>query len=316
MPGINVFSPPALLRRACGRWFVLIAVVMLSVIAAAGQTTTVHGRDLAPELSMHYIHQYLGNPSDTKDCGPASVAMVLDAYGLRPAGTSDARFVASIRRTMGVPNSIGTIFDDLQHAFTAYGLHTSLIPSSLPGEPDAEVQLMRDAIDAGDLVIPLVHGSVLGRGDAYGDHWPVLVGFIGPGGGSDTVHLLDPDDQAARSSAWVRGGDITMPLSLLTQATLKAQPGPYALVIYPPGRRSTAPLRSGSSAVIGGTDGDGAYLRSAPGVGDNKIVLLPEGTVLTVTGPFPPPTADGHQWIGVSVNGQTGFVAAEYVSAS
>ncbi len=309
---MSLLSCPASLRRAHYRWPVLLGAILLLAVAASDRTETAYGRDLAPELGMRYIHQYLGNPSDTKDCGPASVAMVLDAYGLRPAGISDARFVAAIRRTMGVPNSIGTIFDDLQHAFTAYGLHTSLIPSSLPGEPEAEIQLMRDAIDGGDLVIPLVHGSVLGRGDAYGDHWPVLAGFIG----SDTVHLLDPDDQAARSSAWVRGGDITMSISLLTQATLKAQPGPYALVIYPPGRRSTAPLQAGSNAVIAGTDGDGAYLRSSPGVGDNKIILLPEGTVLTVTGPFPPPSADGHQWLGVSVNGALGFVAAEYVSGS
>jgi len=127
--------------------------------------------------------------------------------------------------------------------------------------------------------------------------------------------LQAPDDQAPRSSAWVRGGDITMSTTLLKQATLKAQPGPYALIIYPPGNRSTAPLQPGVRAVISGTDGDGAYLRSSPGVGDNKLTLLPEGTTVTVIGPFPPPGADGHDWIGVSVDGQQGYVAAEYVSS-
>lgn len=282
------------------------------LLAGLTQPRPVLARDLAVDLSMRYIHQYLGNASDNHDCGPASVAMVLSAYGLRPAGVSDAAFVRSIRRTMGLPNDIGTVFDDLERAFAAYGLRYSLVPSSLPGEPAAEVQMMRDAIDAGDLVIPLVHGAVLGRGTAYGDHWPVLAGFSSDG---SAVHLLDPDDQAPRTSDWVRGGDITISAGLLTQATLKAQPGPYALIIYPPGRGSSQPLAAGMQAHIAGTSGDGAYLRSAPGIGDNKLTLLTEGTSITVVGPFPAPNADGHDWIGVSVDGQQGYVAAEYVSA-
>jgi hypothetical protein len=262
---------------------------------------------------MRYIHQYLGNPSDVHDCGPTSVAMVLDAYGLRPAGLSDARFVASIRRTMGLPNNIGTVFADLERAFGAYGLRYSVVPSGLAGEPSAEIQMMSDAINAGNLVIPLVHGAVLGRGDGYGDHWPVLAGFLGASG--ETVHLLDPDDQAPRSSDWVRGGDITIPTSLLAQATLKAQPGPYALIVYAPGR--AAALQPSTQAQIAGTDGDGAFLRSSPGIGDNKLALLPEGAAVTVVGPFPAPHADGHDWIGVTTaDGQQGYVAAEYVSGT
>jgi len=286
-----------------------LAVVFgfVALLLAAGTPGTVLGRDLAADLQMRYIHQYLGNVSDAHDCGPASVAMVLDAYNLRPAGVSDARFVASIRRTMGVPVDTGTVFADLAHAFDAYGLRYSLIPSGLQGEPDAEAQLMRAAIDGGNLVIPLVHGAILGRGEGYGDHWPVLTGFSG-----DSVHLLDPDDQAARSAGWVRGGDITMSLSLLEQATLKAQPGPYAMIIYAPGR--AMPLHTGGRAQVAGTNGDGAFLRANPSIGDNKLVLLPEGAVVTVTGPFPPPSADGHSWIGVSVDGQQGFIAAEYLA--
>jgi hypothetical protein len=294
--------------RACLYRSLLAAISLLIVVIALGRPGAVYGRDLAADLQMRYIHQYLGNASDDHDCGPASVAMVLDAYNLRPAGTSDARFVASIRRTMGLPANIGTVFDDLERAVSAYGLRYSLIPSSLPGEPATEYQLMRDAIDAGNLVIPLVHGAVLGRGEAYGDHWPLLVGV-----GDGSVHLLDPDDQAARSSDWVRGGNIMMSTSLFEQATIKAQPGPYALVIYAPGHRT--PLQAGSQAQIMGTDGDGAWLRSTPAIGDNKLTLLPEGSAVTVVGPFPPPSADGHQWIGVSINGQQGYVAADYVAS-
>lgn len=290
----------ALLRTAL---FVLL--VTIAAVAGVRLATPAAAVSDAPT----YLHQYLGNSSDDFDCGPASAAMVLQAFGLRPGGLSNAGWVASVRRTMGVPPNIGTIFDDLQRAFTAYGLQTSFVPSSLPGEPQAEVGMMRDALNAGDLVIPLVHGAALGRGQDYGDHWVVLVGFTGDG----SAHLLDPDDQAPRWSGWVRGGDITIPASLLAQATLKAQPGPYALVIYPPGQGT--PLTVGAAAHISGTDGDGAFLRSSPGLGDNKLTLLPEGAAVTVNGPIPAATADGYDWISVTTaDGQQGYVAANYVA--
>lgn len=297
-----------LARRLLRAFSAVVVIVLLCALQDAPRAAL--GRDLAGELPLRYIHQYLGNASDVHDCGPASVAMVLDGYNLRPAGLSDARFVAAIRRSMGLPMNIGTIYDDLERALSAYGLRYALVPSSLPGEPDAEVQMMREAIDAGNLVIPMVHGASLGRSDAYGDHWAVLTGFTG-----DSVHLLDPDDQAPRSGAWVRGGNITMSLALFKQATLQAQPGPYALIIYPPGRRGAA-LSVGARAKISGTNGDGAFLRSSPGIADNKLTLLDEGTAVTITGPFPAPAADGHDWIGVTINGQQGYVAGEYVSAA
>src|SRR5712692_569516 len=255
----------------------LVLALLFIAASAFRLPSPAEARDLAVELQMHYMHQYLGNASDDHDCGPTSVAMVLDAFGLRPGGLADRQFVASVRRTMGVPANTGTVYTDLARAFDAYGLHYSYIYSNMPGEPDAEVQLMHDAIEAGNLVIPMVHGAILGRGEAYGDHWPVLAGFSG-----DTVHLLDPDDQAPRSSDWLRGGDITIPVATLKLATLKAQPGAYAMVVYAPFKGS---LRPGAAATISGTDGDGAFLRSSPGIGDNKLILLAEGTPVTVVGP-------------------------------
>jgi hypothetical protein len=265
-------------------------------------------RAAARDLTVPYLHQYLGNPSDDHDCGPACVAMVLQAFGLRPAGLSNAGWVAQVRRAMGVPPSIGTVFADLQRACSAYGLHTSFVPSSLPGEPNAEMQMMRDALDAGNLVIALVHGATLGRGTAYGDHWVVVTGFTSDG----QTHLLDPDDQPPRWSGWIRGGDIMLSTALFARACMEAQPGPYGLIISPPG----GGLAVGASARIAGTDGDGAWLRSSPGIGDNKVRILPEGTAVTIVGPLPPPSADGHEWIGVrTADGTQGYVAAEYVSA-
>ena len=266
----------------------------------------------ATPVSIPYMHQYLGNSSDDFDCGPTCVAMVLQGFGLRPSGLSDAGWVASVRRTMGVPPSIGTYFSDLQRAFAAYGLPTSLVPSSLPGEPEAEVAMMRDAIAAGNAVVAMLHGATLGRGAQYGDHWVVPVGFTADG----LAHLHDPDDQAPRWAGWIRGGDITISESLFAQAGLEAQSGPYALIIAP--TVSGGGPRVGQSARISGTNGDGAWLRSSAAVGDNsnKIKALPDGTAVTVIGPLPPPNADGHDWIGVSTaDGTQGYIAADFLTA-
>jgi hypothetical protein len=283
---------------------VLTLVALLAPALAAPRA--VLGRDLMNDLPLHYMHQYQGNASDDVDCGPASMAMVLTGYGLRPAGLSDAAFVASVRRATGEPSSIGTVYDDLKHVFDQYGLRYDYVPSSMPGEPVAEAQAMRDAVAAGNLVIAEVHGVVLGRSPDYGDHWVVVVGFD-----AGNVHVLDPDDQRPRWDGWIRGGDITLPLDLFEQAMMRAQPGPYGLIIHPP---SHGALHAGMQAKVSGTDGDGAYLRSGAGIGDNKLTLLPEGTVVSVVGPFPAPNADGHDWVGVSYNGQQGYVAAEYLA--
>ncbi|HLZ71525.1 MAG TPA: hypothetical protein VKV26_16605 [Dehalococcoidia bacterium] len=296
-------SPPRHFLRPLAGAVVLLALLHAPTLAAPRPAL---GHDLMNDLPLRYIHQYLGNASDDFDCGPTSIAMVLTGYGLRPAGLSDAAFVASVRRATGEPVSIGTVYDDLKRALDRYGLRYDYVPSSLPGEPAAEAQMMRDAVAAGNLVIAEVHGTVLGRSPDYGDHWVVVVGF-----GDDSVHLLDSDDQRPRWDGWIRGGDITLPLGLFEQAMLKAQPGPYGLIVYAPGRGA---LHAGMQARVSGTDGDGAYLRGGAGIGDNKLTLLPEGTTVSVVGPFPPPNADGHDWIGVSYNGQQGFVAAEYLA--
>jgi hypothetical protein len=286
-----------------------VSAILLTFLAVAGAlarpAAPALGRDLASEMHMHYLDQYLGNATDNFDCGPASVAMVVDGFGRRPSGTSDAALVASIRRATGVPSGIGTVYDDLQRALRNYGLNYSMVPSSMPGEPDAEVQAMRDAIGNGNLVIAMVHGATLGRGERYGDHWIVVAGIDG-----NTAHVYDPDNQAPRSSDWVRGGDITMSTALLGQAMLHAQPGPYGMIVYAPGNK---PALQAGAAHISGTDGDGAFLRSSAGTGDNKLTLLTEGTAVTITS-LPGTSADGHTWVGVSANGQQGFVAADYLS--
>ncbi|HEY8836944.1 MAG TPA: hypothetical protein VIO16_04545 [Dehalococcoidia bacterium] len=70
--------------RACLYRSLLAAIGLLIVVMALGRPGAVYGRDLAADLQMRYIHQYLGNASDDHDCGPASIAMVLDAYNFAP----------------------------------------------------------------------------------------------------------------------------------------------------------------------------------------------------------------------------------------
>src|SRR5437588_635779 len=54
----------------------IVAAFLLTArlsVALLRSTRVVYGRDLARELSIRYIHQYLGNASDNHDCGPAAL---------------------------------------------------------------------------------------------------------------------------------------------------------------------------------------------------------------------------------------------------
>ncbi len=215
-------------------------------------------------LTIPYISQYTGATTQNNDCGPASVAMVLDAYGKRPAGRSNRQFVEDLRRITGVSGN--TNFVHLERAIAAYGLSSERISNQIAPQPDAQMQIMRNAIAQGRPVIALVNGPSLGRGDRYGDHWVVVRGFSDDG---QWVYLNDPDDQAPRWSSWIRGGAITLAYSAFRTAAYNAAPGPYGLIVGS-GLRPATPTglaitgQSASSLTLGwrpvsGADGYRVY---------------------------------------------------------
>jgi hypothetical protein len=95
-----------------------------------------------------------------------------------------------------------------------------------------------------------------------------------------------------------------------TQATVVAP----AAVASPSARASPAPTALDATASVvwvGNTDGQGAYLHSAPAL-SGKLGAYPDGTELRVIGPDV--DAEGVQWRHVAASdGANGYISADYV---
>ena len=180
-------------------------------------------------LLVPYLRQYKGQASQNVDCGPAAVAMAVQYRNKRPAGLGDGAFITQVRRNGGVGDDTSyTNFGNLETALGSYGLTWSEVSQNLSPAPAAQFQAMWDATRAGKPVIALVNGPTLGRGSNYGDHWVVVTGVSSDG---QTVYLNDPDDQAARWSGWIVGGQITLSATTFTNALWNAAPGSYGIVV-------------------------------------------------------------------------------------
>jgi uncharacterized protein YgiM (DUF1202 family) len=71
----------------------------------------------------------------------------------------------------------------------------------------------------------------------------------------------------------------------------------------------------GQAVVVGGTNGDGLLLREGPGFDAATLGAFPDGTVAVITdGPIG--AEDGTVWYGVEVEGQTGYMLADYLVAA
>ncbi len=223
-------------------WFTRAALVCVAALLALAVVAPALA---AGPLTIRYISQYTGLTTQNVDCGPAAVAMILDAYGKRPAGWTDKQFVADIRAKTGGTGTTG--FAQLERAIAAYGMSFAEVPNTATPQPDAQMQLMKAALGRGQPVIALLHGATLGRGTAYGDHWVVVRGFSDDG---QTVWLNDPDNQPARTAAWIAGGQIALPYATFRLAAYQAAPGPYGIIVGA-GLVSGPPATPNGLAVVG-----------------------------------------------------------------
>ncbi|HZU04397.1 MAG TPA: C39 family peptidase [Chloroflexota bacterium] len=142
-------------------------------------------------LRVPYISQLDGSPWAAANCGPTSVAMVLEAHGL-PASPAEVR-----RRVMalqGTPNchDCGAFIQHLAGAVEAYGLSTFGLYQEDGRLRRWTLEDLRSALRAGYPVIPQVKYRLLpGREEAayYGDHYIVLTGVL-----DDAFLYNDPID--------------------------------------------------------------------------------------------------------------------------
>lgn len=170
----------------------LFPAQQMSVIAAADTAYVESSLIPSTLIPIPYVSQFdTGAPTKGVDCGPTTVAMVLQALGKRPAGFTDAQFIADIRSKMGKPGSVGTGSYDRQKALTAYGVDSTIITSANTNP----LQTMRDAVAQGKPVLARVNASKLGR--SYTGHVVVVVGFSSDG---QTVYINDPDSDYQNTS--------------------------------------------------------------------------------------------------------------------
>jgi hypothetical protein len=137
----------------------------------------------APEvwLKVPYRSQLDGSAWAAANCGPTSVAMILEAHGVRASATEVRRQVMGLQ---GTPNcaDCGSFIEHLAGAVERYGLQ----PLRLNG---GDGKLRRWTLDdvradlrAGHPVLPQVmYRQLPGREDApyWGDHYIVVTGIVG-----------------------------------------------------------------------------------------------------------------------------------------
>jgi D-alanyl-D-alanine carboxypeptidase len=106
---------------------------------------------------------------------------------------------------------------------------------------------------------------------------------------------------------------IVAPLAAVSSSTPSAHAAstrPHSAVTAPLDRGE--PLAPGTLAVVR-ADGDCLRLRDAPSLGGERLICIPEGTVVRVlTGNV---EADGHRWIQVEFDGQIGWAANDFLEA-
>lgn len=160
------------------------------------------------------VEQYLGMASDASNCGPASVASVLEWARPELAGTDPAALVSQVRSRSG--ELVGdTNQQGLTQALGSFGVPVAqLYAGDVPGGEADPLAVVTAMLGRGIPVLALVHGATLGRGEGYGNHWLVLWRADRSAG---TIEATDPDTQPPRSDAWISGG-----VQSLRQGTVRA----------------------------------------------------------------------------------------------
>jgi hypothetical protein len=152
-------------------------------VAPSPRLSDLTGRADARWLPVPYRSQLDGNPYQLADCGPASMAMVLAAYG-RNVPTMEVRtLVGKLQGTEGLYDT-GTLLESIHTIMERYGM----APSGLfegggrKGFRRWTLAEVRRALDTGKPIIPQVwYRGLPGREQkSYnGDHYIVLVGYVG-----------------------------------------------------------------------------------------------------------------------------------------
>jgi len=143
------------------------------------------------------VEQYLGLASDASNCGPASVAALLEWARPELAGTDPAALVLQVRSRSG-EGAGDTDQQGLTQALGSFGVPVAqLYAGDVPGGEADPLAVVTATLGRGIPVLALVHGAALGRGEGYGNHWLVLWRADRSAG---TIEVTDPDTQPPRGA--------------------------------------------------------------------------------------------------------------------
>lgn len=228
-------------RNGARRNHVRLATVTLVVLISVPAMILLPRAAHSAQLAVPYISQYQGEPDQNCDCGPASVGMVLEYYGIGPGNQTLGNWLIQIRNATGNTSTDCTAADNypadtslgnLEQALSYYGLSYSTVPNTLSPAPSAEVQAIQNATNSGQPVIAVIDGYYFGRGTkdgSYGYHFVVVTGFSSDG---QTVYLNDSDNQSPKNSGWIQGGQqISVSRSTFSNAVYYGPNGPYGIIV-------------------------------------------------------------------------------------
>lgn len=215
-----------------GQSLLITAVILLSVSVVQSQEEvgSEPSATTGIRLAVPFIHQYFADPK-ANDCGPASLAMVIEAYNKRPAEYvgKDKEFLKDIRDKTSKPNfSDYTDFDDLKSVLDheKYQLKYEVIDRT-----NSTLQQIKDAIKHRKPVITLINSNDPALNRNYGGHWIVVIGFSRDG---RYVFVNDPDLRLSNKPNWNKdtpGGQVRWPVHLFQQALMSAGHKHSAIIV-------------------------------------------------------------------------------------
>lgn len=146
-------------------------------------------------LSVPYIDQFT-SAKRSNDCGPASIGMVIAAYGKRPLSmvNDDTAYLNYVRSLMqNYDDNTGDV--DRERALNAVGLPFTKIPKPTNASDMAPFQAIEQALQQRKPIVMRVATQVLGR--TYPSHAIVVVGISAD---RKTIFVNDPDSSTRGGS--------------------------------------------------------------------------------------------------------------------
>jgi hypothetical protein len=216
----------AMIARICLHYWVVVLLLGLAVghvIVEPPQAPSLYAATSGVRLAVPFIHQYYADAL-AWDCGPSSLAMILEAYGKRPTAFTgeDAAFLIDIRRKakrLGPDDPVYfrqlTDFDDLERVL-ADAVYA--VPFTRLARDDSTLQKIKDAVGQRKPVIALLNSNHESMNRGYGGHWLVVIGFSADG---QYVFVNDPDIRTTPNPNWNKatpGGQSRWPVALFEQA--------------------------------------------------------------------------------------------------